>query len=269
MLPWCCAPETRCATAGIRPSSAGPSTTPARISPITFGWRRRTKSRPSNWARPTSRRRTSRTEVRAELDIRSDSTRSDALKDHPVCRLRRTSPGKCSSASVLSVSSVVERTPPTFGCVALLYRRSGTLLRLSDGCRARLQHLLRVTERRLRHRRSADHARDLFGAFGRSQQTNGGVRAPLLLLLLNQEVLIGEGRDLRQVGHAKHLLDARQSLQLAPDRFRRAPANPDIDFVEDQGSRNLRLLRPGPRGAFLDADLQGQQDARHLPARGN
>jgi hypothetical protein len=52
---------------GTRPISAGPSTMPARISPITLGCRSFTNRYPSNWARATRSRRMKRTEVKSEF----------------------------------------------------------------------------------------------------------------------------------------------------------------------------------------------------------
>src|SRR6185437_5035694 len=71
----------RCETAGTRPSTALPRITPAKISPATLGCRNLTKNQPSNCARATSKRRTKRTDVKAELDKEMRApTGSDALR---------------------------------------------------------------------------------------------------------------------------------------------------------------------------------------------
>jgi len=57
---------------------------------------------------------------------------------------------------------------------------------------AAFQHLFGVAERGFGDGGAGDHAGDLFGAFLGGEQADGGLGAALLLLLLDEEVLIGE-----------------------------------------------------------------------------
>src|SRR5579862_4287810 len=57
------------------PSSAGPKTIPARISPTTFGWRILTNKYPSSWARATRSNSRRRMDVRSEFDTDFDAAK--------------------------------------------------------------------------------------------------------------------------------------------------------------------------------------------------
>ena len=89
------------------------------------------------------------------------------------------------------------------------------------------------------------HADDLLHALRPLHGTHTGLNASAAFGLFNQEVLVGEGGDLGQVGDAQHLLGAGQRLQLGADRLRCAAANADVDFVEDQGARQGSLPAAG------------------------
>src|SRR3954451_10842927 len=67
MFPWWDAVAMNLAQTENLPSKAGPSTTPANISPMTRGCRSRTNKAPNNWANPTRSRRSKRTELNSEL----------------------------------------------------------------------------------------------------------------------------------------------------------------------------------------------------------
>ena len=73
--------------------------------------------------------------------------------------------------------------------------------------------------------------------------------------LFDEEVLIGEGGDLRQVGDAEDLLAAAEGFELLADGFGGAAADADVDFVEDEGARGGVLLL-GLGGALFDATLR-------------
>ena len=55
--------------------------------------------------------------------------------------------------------------------------------------------------------------------------------------LFDDEMLVGEGGDLRQVGDAEDLLAAAEGFELLADGFGGAASDADVDFVEDQGAR--------------------------------
>ena len=111
---------------------------------------------------------------------------------------------------------------------------------------------------------------------------DAGPSPPILARLLNQEMLVGKGRDLRQVRNAHHLLPLGQRLQLSSHRLRRPASNPDIDLVEHQHSRRwecprlfiAHLLSPAPapcpgHKALLHRHFQRQHHPAHLPTRRN
>ena len=83
---------------------------------------------------------------------------------------------------------------------------------------------------------------------------------PSALLLLHPVMMIGEGRDLRQVGDAQHLVGRRQLLEPPPHAFRRAAPHPRIHLVEDQSADHAGLR---PR----ETRLQRQRETRNLAAR--
>ena len=66
-------------------------------------------------------------------------------------------------------------------------------------------------------------------------QPDRGLGPTRTLALFDKVVLIGEGGDLRQVGHTEHLIAFGQGLQLPADSFGGAASNPGVDFVKDQG----------------------------------
>ncbi len=63
-----------------------------------------------------------------------------------------------------------------------------------------------------------------------------GVGAAAGFLLRDEEVLVGEGGDLRQMGDAEDLLGFGQGLELLADGLGCATADADVDFVEDEGA---------------------------------
>src|SRR5580692_7702727 len=114
-------------------------------------------------------------------------------------------------------------------------------LNLRFATTTRLQHLLRMPQRRLSQFRSAEHARHFFSSFLIIKQPNRGLSSSLPLPLLHQKMLIGKRRDLGQMGDAKYLLRARELLELLSHRVSRPAANPNINLIEDQRARNRRL----------------------------
>src|ERR1700733_7849960 len=106
---------------------------------------------------------------------------------------------------------------------------------------AGLQHLLPMPQRSLGQFSSTKHPRHFLSPLLIIKQPNRSLSSPLPLTLLHQKMLIGKRRNLRQMGDAKHLLRARQLLQLLPDRIRRPPANPNVNFIKHQSTGNRRL----------------------------
>ena len=116
------------------------------------------------------------------------------------------------------------------------------------------------------HGCAGDHAGDFFGAFLRGEEADGGLGAALLLLLLDEKVLIGEGGDLREVGDAEDLLDAREGFELLADGFGGAATDADVDFVKDEGAGDLSFAGAATVRALFDADFEGEEDAGHFAA---
>jgi hypothetical protein len=57
-------------------------------------------------------------------------------------------------------------------------------------------------------------------------------------MLFHQEVLVGKGGNLGQMGDAQYLLGAGKLLQFLADRLGSPATDADVDLVEDQGARD-------------------------------
>lgn len=126
-----------------------------------------------------------------------------------------------------------------------------------------------MAEGGFRHGGARDHPGNFLGAFGGSQEADGRLRAVLPFLFLDQEVLIGEGGDLREMSDAKDLLDSGERFELLADGFSGAASDSDIDFIEHESARDLEPAGAAARCTFFDADLKGEQDSGHFAAGGN
>jgi hypothetical protein len=83
---------------------------------------------------------------------------------------------------------------------------------------------------------AGDHAGDFVGAGAVVEEADFGFGAAVGFALVDEEVLVGEGGDLGQVGDAENLLAAAEGFELLADGFRGASADADVDLVEDQGA---------------------------------
>src|SRR5215813_13349775 len=119
--------------------------------------------------------------------------------------------------------------------------------------RVRLQQLLRVLTRTLRQLGSAQHAGDFFRTLAGIKRTNQCPGAARDFPLLDQIMVVGKGRDLRQVGDAEHLVGPGQGFQFLAHGFRGAATDAGIDLVKHQGAlraaRSFALL-PGLHRRF-------------------
>jgi hypothetical protein len=106
---------------------------------------------------------------------------------------------------------------------------------------------------------AGEHARQLGDAAGVVQQPHRGAGVALGGVLLDREVAVGVGGDLRQVGDDQHLVVAGELGQAAADRGGGAAADPGVDLVEHQ---RRRAVHPG------EHDPQRQHDPRQLAAGG-
>jgi len=84
---------------------------------------------------------------------------------------------------------------------------------------------------------AGEHSGHFVGAGQVVEQANPGFGAAVGFALVDEEMLVGEGGDLGQVGDAEDLLAAAEGFELLADGLRGASADADVDFVEDQGAR--------------------------------
>ena len=110
---------------------------------------------------------------------------------------------------------------------------------IKETLRVGFQHLLSMLPRGFGQLGAAEHSGDLFGAFVSGDQMDGRAGASACGLFFDQVVMIGEGGNLGQVGHAKNLVLTGKTLELLPYRLRRPATDACIDFIENQ-----RPLRP-------------------------
>ena len=114
-----------------------------------------------------------------------------------------------------------------------------------------------------------DHPCYFFGSFLWREEADGGLGAALFFLFFDEEVLIGEGGDLREVGDAEDLLDAREGFEFLADGFGGPASDADVDLVEDEGAGDLDFAGAAAVCAFFYADFKGEQDAGHFAAGGD
>jgi hypothetical protein len=84
---------------------------------------------------------------------------------------------------------------------------------------------------------AGEHSGYFVGAGAVVEEGDLGPGAAVGLALVDEEVLVGEGGDLWQMGHAQNLLAAAEGFELLADGFRGAAADADVDLVEDQRAR--------------------------------
>ena len=82
---------------------------------------------------------------------------------------------------------------------------------------------------------AAQHAGDLVAPLGGGQLANTGDGAAGGDLLFDAQVMVGVGRDLRQVGDAQHLPVASHGADVSPDAIGGGATDAGIDLVKDAG----------------------------------
>src|ERR1019366_5168885 len=115
---------------------------------------------------------------------------------------------------------------------------------------------------------AGDHSGYFVGAGAVVEDADLGFGAAVGLALFYDKVLIGEGGDLREMGHAEDLLAAAEGFELLADGFGGAASDADVDFVEDEGAGGWILL-VGFGGILFDGDFEGQHYAGHFAAGGD
>ena len=121
------------------------------------------------------------------------------------------------------------------------------------------------------HRRPAQHTGDLLDPRLFVEPRHGGPRPAGVDALLDLEVRVGGGGNLRQVRDAQYLKCGPERAQFRADDISHPPADAGIDLVEDQ-PRGLGAS--GPPGGIGEASprgrrqrLDGQHNPRELAAR--
>jgi hypothetical protein len=100
--------------------------------------------------------------------------------------------------------------------------------------RVGFQHLLGMLARGLGQFGPAQHAGNFLGALLAGDEADCGAGAIGGALLFDHVMMVGEGRNLRQVSYAQYLIGSRQCFQLFSYGLSCASADAGIDFVEDK-----------------------------------
>src|SRR5207245_7556870 len=108
---------------------------------------------------------------------------------------------------------------------------------------------------------SAQHPGYFLGALVAGNLADARAGAVSCLLPFDQIMMISKCRDLRQMGHAKHLVLAVERLQLFPNCLSSAAADSGVNFVEYESAlcANCFLARTS-----FDARLKRQHHSRKL-----
>src|SRR3989454_1569150 len=122
------------------------------------------------------------------------------------------------------------------------------------------EELLGVLPDLVRQALAPQHARQLGHPLGRGQRACRRDGTLFLHPFGDHDVVLGEGRDQRQVGDAEDLAAPAEPAELAADDLGHGAADAGIDLVEDE--RGAPLLGGGE-------GLEGEHDARQLAARGH
>src|SRR5271156_4275220 len=92
---------------------------------------------------------------------------------------------------------------------------------------------------------AAQHSRDFGWPIDRLERSDAAAGRPPPFALFDHEVTIRKSRNLRQMGHAKNLMVARELVELAPDNLRDSAAYSRVDLVEDhRGYATMLRLEP-------------------------
>lgn len=99
---------------------------------------------------------------------------------------------------------------------------------------ARRDHLCGVLEAGFGDLCAGDHAGDFVGAGAVVEEADFGFGAAVGFALVDEEVLVGESGDLRQVGDTENLLAAAEGFELLADGFGGAPADAYVDLIKNK-----------------------------------
>src|SRR6266542_145700 len=120
--------------------------------------------------------------------------------------------------------------------------------------------LLGVPARLLGNFDTAEHARDLVDSLAVRESLNSGEGSAFLDFLLDDEVSVSDGGDLRQVGHADHLMVDCHLFEFFTNDFGDSPSNSRIHLIEEQCRNHARRQ---------DQRFQREHQAREFPAGGD
>ena len=117
---------------------------------------------------------------------------------------------------------------------------------------------------------AAEHPRDLFDAGRARERRDLGPGGAAVGELRDAQVPVGEGGDLRQVGHAKHLGAAAERGEFPADDLGDRATDARIDFIEHHaGPQPGRSGRVAAGRTACERDLHGERQAREFAARGD
>src|SRR5690606_26884126 len=135
-------------------------------------------------------------------------------------------------------------------------------LRVRPSARAgrHAKQFARVLQPRRAVRVATQHAGQLAHALLARQLGQARRRAPVSLELLDAQVVVGAGRDLRQVGDDENLVALGDAAQVRRDPVGRHSADAGIDLIEHQGRHLVQSRKDG---------LEREHHAGKLAARGD
>ena len=144
-------------------------------------------------------------------------------------------------------------------------RRLGSLGRHATVLRPRPPLPPPAARRRLRprlvgHLGAGQHARDLLAPLGLVERVDAGAGDEAVVALLDEQMAVAAGGDLRAVGDDEQLRAVRQPVEPLADRAGDRAADAAVDLVEDH-RRGAAVL--GQR------DLEREDEARQLAAAGD
>src|SRR5438034_7052412 len=271
-------------TTDMPPSSIAATLTSGRVSArLSSMCARRRASAPRSPSADVvrARRSTPRATWAISRRWRAISSRLSASRVRSPATSSRSAALRCSACHTFSAAAAATTTtsaaPKRQPCAAREMRRSSGM-KVSSGvgptplidtfavCQSPTaatgpaEELLGVLPDLVRQALAPQHARQLGHPLGRGQRACRRDGTLFLHLFGDDDVVLGEGRDQRQVGDTEDLAAAAELAELAADDFGDRAADAGIDLVEDE--RGAPLVGGGE-------GLEREHDARQLAARGH
>jgi hypothetical protein len=159
----------------------------------------------------------------------------------------------------------IGRKAPFCNGIGLERRPESATARRVGGGVFRLEELAREPARGLGDVGAADHPRELLDLAPPVELVDARLGALADALLSDREVGVGEASDLGLVGDTDDLVCAAEVPEPPADRLRHAPADPDVDLVEDERARDLGRRGDGLEREHQPRDLAARRDAHERP----